>query len=107
MSRKRKKWLTMKVVNKKKSLPAPKKNQRCSQPITTSPPMFTLPRLICKVTHRTSQIFKEMMRMMIQKSNNRTISWVATSISSRFIRNARLKTSVRFSTYLIKTRQAL
>jgi len=73
MSRKRKKWLTMKVVNKKKSLPAPKKNQRCSQPITTSPPMFTLPRLICKVTHRTSQIFKEMMRMMIQKSNNRTI----------------------------------
>jgi hypothetical protein len=29
--------------------------------------------LICKVTHRTSQIFKEMMRMMIQKSNNRTI----------------------------------
>ena len=73
MSRKRKKWLTMKVVNKKKSLPAPKKNQRCSQPITTSPQMFTLPRLICKVTHRTSQIFKEMMRMMIQKSNNRTI----------------------------------
>ena len=73
MSRKRKKWLTMKVVNKKKSLPAPKKNQRCSQPITTSPPMFTLPRLICKVTHRTSQIFKEMMRTMIQKSNNRTI----------------------------------